>query len=271
MSVKAMIFIDGSWLFHNLSHLRDIFNDPNYVINYKSLPQIIAQHLSKEVGENIDIVRTNFFGAIPINKPGFDPAPQQNFFTFLEKDCHYAMEIHDIDFKHHNDIQPQEKCVDVALATSMMMYACIANSFDIAVLVAGDLDYKPLLMRTRLMGKRTMLVAMRSFPDYAPSNEKLLNDFSLFDYDVMYLDDYLEELRLVREKKLRTCDSCGEKMFTYWEGKQFYCPNCLRDFGDKERPSIRTCRACGREVETTWKGDVFYCNNCRDKYRTGRW
>lgn len=271
MSVKSMIFIDGSWLFHNLSHLRDIFNDPNYVINYKKLPGLVAGILNKQVGDRIDVVRTNFFGAMPINKPGFDPTPQQNFFTFLEKDCHYSMEIHDIDFKNHTDIHPQEKCVDVALATSMMMYAAIPGSYDIGVLVAGDLDYMPLLKRVRLLGKRTMLVAMRSFPDYAPSNEKLICDYSLFDFDVLFLDDYLEELRLVREKKLRTCDSCGEKMFTSWEGEQFYCPACLRDFSEKDTVMLRRCRACNKETETSWKGEVFYCTECREKYRTGRW
>ncbi|MCE1247761.1 MAG: NYN domain-containing protein [Firmicutes bacterium] len=271
MSKKVMVFIDGSWLFHNLSHLREIFQDPNYVIDYKKLPKIIAKHIEDETGNIADIVRTHFFGAMPINKPGFDPTPQQNFFTFLERECHYVMEIHDIDFKHNLDIRPEEKCVDVALATSMMMYGAMPDIYDIAVLVAGDLDYMPLLRKVRMVGKRTMLVAMRSFADYSPSNDKLINDYTLYDYNVMYIDDYLEELRLVREKKLRTCKSCGEKKFTFWEGDPFYCPNCLRDYAEKNKPMTRACTACGAESETSWKGEVFYCDECRDKYRTGRW
>jgi len=271
MSIKVMIFIDGSWLFHNLSHLREIFHDPNYVIDYKKLPKLISNYLEEQTGETIDVVRTNFFGAIPINKPGFDPTSQQNFFTFLEKECHYAMEIHDIDFKHSIDIRPQEKCVDVALATSMTLYSMVAGCYDIAVLVAGDLDYKPLLKRVRDLGKRTMLLAMRSFSDYAPTSEKLINDYSLFDFDVMFLDDYLEDMRLVREKKLRACASCGEKKFTYWDGPQFFCPKCLGEYSDKDKIVLRHCRACRKEQETSWKGDVFYCDDCRDKYRTGRW
>lgn len=273
-----MIFIDGSWLFHNLSHLREIFNDPNYIIDYKKLPRLIGRILSDDIGDIVDIVRTHFFGAMPINKPGFDPTPQLNFFNFLEKECHYAMEIHDIDFKHNSEIHPQEKCVDVALATTMMMHSMTYGSFDVAVLVAGDLDYMPLLKRVRLQGKRTMLVAMRSISDYAPSNEKLTNDFTLFDFDVVYLDDYLEELRLVREKKLRKCESCGEKKFTYWDGPHFYCSDCQERYQEKNQEKFsdkgrmaRKCVACGEEKDTSWRGDIFYCDDCRDKYRTGKW
>lgn len=274
MAVKAMIFIDGSWLFHNLSHLREILQDPNYIIDYKKLPKLIARTLGEYLDDKVDIVRTNFFGAIPINKPGFDTTPQQNFFNFLEKECHYQMEIHDIDFKHNPDIHPQEKCVDVALATSMMMYAMLSSSYDVAVLVAGDLDYMPLLKKVRALGKRTMLVAMRAFSDYAPTNEKLINNFSLFDFNVLSLEDHLEELRLVREKKLRACESCGDEKFTYWEGIHFYCPECQERYQekntDKNRLVLRTCIACNKEQDTFWKGDVFYCNDCREKYRTGK-
>lgn len=270
MSAKLMIFIDGSWLFHNLSHLREIFQDSNYVIDYRKLPELIRSKLSKQVGD-IDIVRTFFFGAMPINKPGFDPTPQQNFFTFLEKECHYVLEIHDINFKNNLDIHPEEKCVDVALATTMMMYAAIPGNFDIAALVAGDLDYMPVLRRVRFLGKRVLLIAMKAYADYAPSNEKLIYDHTLYDFDVMYIDDNLEELRLVREKKLRVCDACGEKKFTYWEGDQFYCPECLKKYAEKNKPMSRKCAMCGGNFETSWHGDVFYCDDCRDKYRTGKW
>jgi uncharacterized LabA/DUF88 family protein len=268
MTAKLMIYIDGSWLFHNLSYLRNAFGDPEYVIDYKKFPGIIAQYIENIVKIPVDVARTHFFGAIPLNKPGFDPVPQQNFFDFLEKECHYSMEIYDIDFKGNAERYTQEKCVDIALATSMMMNALIPGSFDIAALVAGDLDYLPLLKRVRLLGKRTQLIAMKAIDNYSPSSEKLVNNYSLFDFPVFYLDDHIEELRLVREKKLRVCDSCREKQFTTWDGPNFLCPACL---ADRQLSRNRVCKACGSEQDTSWKGENFYCTDCREKHKMGKW
>lgn len=268
MSIKLMTFIDGSWLFHNLNHLRETFQDPDYIIDYRKLPKIIVKHLEEYTNDRVDIVRIHFFGAMPVNKIGFDPTSQRNFFDFLEKECHYTMEIYDIDFKNSPEIRPEEKCVDIALATSMTFFAMTPGAFDVAALVAGDLDYMPLLQRVRDIGKRTLLVAMKPMNAYAPSSDKLINNYSLFDFPVLFIDDCLDDLRLVREKKLRTCEGCGEKKFTYWDGPNFYCPNCL---AERSNPVRRTCRSCGKENETFWKGEIFYCNDCREKYRTGKW
>ena len=43
----------------------------------------------------------------------------------------------------------QEKCVDIALAVDMVHYSTVPNAFDIAVLVSGDRDFIPALVRTR--------------------------------------------------------------------------------------------------------------------------
>ena len=42
-----------------------------------------------------------------------------------------------------------EKCVDVALAVEMMHYACTDGALDVAVLISGDKDFMPAMMRTR--------------------------------------------------------------------------------------------------------------------------
>ena len=56
----------------------------------------------------------------------------------------------------------QEKCVDIALAVDMMHYATVPNAFDIAVLLSGDRDFIPALVRTRQKGKRVAVCSMRS-------------------------------------------------------------------------------------------------------------
>ena len=62
----------------------------------------------------------------------------------------------------------QEKCVDIALAVDMLHYATVPNAFDVAVLVSGDRDFIPALVRTRQKGKRVAICSMRNSacPEY---------------------------------------------------------------------------------------------------------
>ncbi|MCC5945064.1 MAG: NYN domain-containing protein [Bernardetiaceae bacterium] len=241
MAIKSMIFIDGSWMFHNRNHIREAFSDDSFSIDFKQLPFIIKRELEKNIGAEIDNVRTHFFGSRAINKPEHDGKHQEGFFDVLEKECRFEMEIYDIDFRHQGEFSPKEKCVDIALATSMMYYAAIPNAYDIAVLVAGDLDYLPLIKRIRRLGKRTLLVAMSNIGTYYPTNQKLMNDHSLFDFGVLYLDHYVEELRLKRD-------------YPHHEN----------------RSTERNCMSCGKPETTDWMGEYFYCENCRERTRQAR-
>ena len=55
----------------------------------------------------------------------------------------------------------QEKCVDIALAVEMMHYATTPGAYDVAVLLTGDKDFMPAMVRTRQRGKRVALAAFR--------------------------------------------------------------------------------------------------------------
>ena len=56
----------------------------------------------------------------------------------------------------------QEKCVDISLAVDMLHYATVPNAYDVAVLVSGDRDFIPALVRTRQKGKRVAVCSMRN-------------------------------------------------------------------------------------------------------------
>ena len=226
MALKTMVFIDGSWIFHNKGEIMAAFNDPEFKISYQSIPELISRHISGNTNMAVDIVRTCFFGAIPVNKPNFDPAPQNAFYEYLQKECRFEVEIFEIDFKNQPGYSPQEKCVDIGLATSMMYYTGLPNALDIAVLVAGDFDYMPLLKRVRTMGKRTLLVALKKLGNVYPTSQKLLNSYDLFDFPPLFLEEHLEEIRLVKEKRQRACDNCGAEELTDWSGRFFYCHQC---------------------------------------------
>jgi len=226
MTLKTMIFIDGSWIFHNKGEIVTAFNDPGFKINYQNIPLVVSNHLASASEQEIDIVRTCFFGSIPVNKPGFDPGPQEAFYDYLRKECHFEAEIYEIDFKNQSSISPQEKCVDIALSTSMMHYASLPDTIDVAVLLAGDFDYMPVLKRVRAMGKRTLLTALRRLGNVYPTSQKLLNSTDLFDFPPLFLEEHLDEIRLVKEMKNRRCLSCGKEELTDWSGPAFYCSEC---------------------------------------------
>ncbi|MCK5879237.1 MAG: NYN domain-containing protein [Holophagae bacterium] len=226
MALKTMIFIDGSWIFHNKAEIVNAFHDPDFKINYQSIPQLVSNHLASVSEKEIDIVRTCFFGSIPVNKPGFDPGAQEAFYDYLRKECHFETEIYEIDFKNQQGLSPQEKCVDIALASSMMHYASIPGAIDVTVLLAGDFDYMPVLRRVRAMGKRTLLAGLRRLGSIYPTSQKLLHSTDLFDFPHLFLEEHLDEIRLVKEKHNRKCLSCGTEELTDWSGPAFYCSDC---------------------------------------------
>jgi len=83
--LKAMVFIDGSWLYRARETLRKKIGDPKLTIDYAKLPQILAERLGEQLGASeVDLVRTYFFASIPDNVAPEDineVEEQQDFYT----------------------------------------------------------------------------------------------------------------------------------------------------------------------------------------------
>lgn len=267
MTLKIMVFIDGSWLFHNRQHITEVFDLDDFEIDYARIPRIIASHITHHLNTSVDVVRTHYFGSIPVNKPGFNPTKQQMFFNYLAERCFFETEIYDIDFRHDPSSRPKEKCVDLALAASVLYHAAIPHAYDVAVLLAGDLDYLPMIRRVRSLGKRTLLVALKEIGSYFPTSKTLLEASNLFDLPHLFLDDNLDEIRLKRTSTTRKCDSCGKTERTTWAGDVFYCTSCRNRHNMMRK---RTCDTCGKIEDTNWTGQSFYCNECREQYRPSK-
>ena len=264
MATRAMIFIDGSWMYHNKKHIIEAFEEESYDIDYSKIPELVKDHIQNFLHTEIDLIRTSFFASIPKNKPGYNPKKKIAFYDYLTKDCNFDIEIYDIDFRHDPMLKPREKCVDIALASSMLYYAAIPNAFDIAVLVAGDMDYMPLLHRVRSLGKRTLLVGLKGFNQYYPTSKKMAEDTTLYDFPILYLDDHIENIQRKREEMQRQCITCEKEEVTDWTGEEFYCKDCMDQFRKKR---VRNCDTCGKEEETAWAEPFYYCYNCRQEYR----
>lgn len=82
-----------------------------------------------------------------------------------------------------------EKCVDIQLAVEMLHYATVPNAFDMAVILTGDKDFVPALIRTRQKGKEVVICSMKS-----GCNRVLYESPHIRDYDVIWLENCLDKL-----------------------------------------------------------------------------
>jgi uncharacterized LabA/DUF88 family protein len=246
--VKGMLFVDGSWFYRTFPRMRTAYGDDTFRIDYGRLPQALREHVGQSLAMEVDLVRVHWFASIPHN---FDPADQesfvaqQRFYDALTERFHYEVRLFNIDFKGHRlrfadraaaaseceDSQvwkPQEKCVDIALATSLLYYAAIPGAYDVAIALVGDRDYIPVLQQVRLLGKRVQVVGIRGHT---------ARDFSLEgdperirDFDTIFLDDILDQIRLREERKAYRCNGCSQTFYTTYRpqrpDERLYCDRC---------------------------------------------
>lgn len=82
-----------------------------------------------------------------------------------------------------------EKCVDIQLAVEMLHYATVPNAYDMAVLLTGDKDFVPALVRTRQKGKEVVICSMKS-----GCNRVLYQSPHIRDYNIVWIEDFLDDL-----------------------------------------------------------------------------
>ena len=221
MSVKALVFIDGGWLYRNRGVLFSKLGEENFEIDYAKLPKIFCEDVANFLDEDVSLIRTNYFGTIPSARSGFNTSKQYAFYDFLEKNCGYETEIHEV------EVGTDENWIKMSLASSLMFYAAQPAAFDTAILIGDDPDYAPILKRTRLFGKRIQIVGAHA-PDgkELPQTLTLANRSHVSDFPFLYIDDHAAEMRLVRALVKRTCKHCGNEEETTWAGPEFFCSAC---------------------------------------------
>lgn len=225
MAIKAMVFIDGNWLYKSRQALFSKLNEGNgFEIDYRHLPKVICEDVANYVDQDVDCVRTVYFGTIPSYRSGFNTGKQNSFYDFLESSCGYETEIHEVDV-NGDGTRNDEQWVHAALSSAMLFYAA-QNAFDLAVTLGDDPNYAPALRRVRMMGKRVQVVGVhgvdgRSVPPNAVYLQSRVSDFP-----PIYLEDHAEAVRLVRETQKRVCKQCGREEQTTWAGPEFFCSQC---------------------------------------------
>ena len=221
MSQKAMVFIDGGWLYRSRTTLFAKLGEENFEIDYAKLPKIFCEDVANRLDEDISLVRTNYFGTIPSARSGFNTSKQYAFYDFLERSCGYETEIHEV------DVGTDENWIKMSLASSLLYYAAQPGAFDIALLIGDDPDYAPVLRRARLFGKRIQIVGAHDADGKQPPPAATLATRSrVADFPLLWIDDHASEVRLVRERVTRVCKQCGREEETTWAGPELFCVAC---------------------------------------------
>ncbi|MDH4184884.1 MAG: NYN domain-containing protein [Nitrospinota bacterium] len=261
---KINVFIDGTWLYSNLRHLAKESNLPGFHIDYGILPRAIANELAEKNGlGHLELVRTFLFGSYPINYNLMDEdraRKRKDFFTMLREDYHYDVEAFPIDYAErrilHDDreaddpFSPREKCVDIALASTMLYYASIPSAFDIAVAVVGDKDYFPLFQKVRQLGKRVAIISIRQ------SCAKMYSDRQdpkkLKDFHIIWLNDMIQKIAWTPVEVSVECRSPlheGSRMTTTTmrlrNGQPYFCDVCRAKFAEQKEEQMREYTSAG--------------------------
>jgi len=195
LPVKVMVFIDGTWLYYSFygrgdrCTIRQKFGAGwqfRYQVEWHRLPILISRALEEQLKQKqgvrrlVEVTRTTVFSSMR-SDTGEDSFRQKMFKRMQQSN-----------FEVHLMITAglQEKCVDIACAVEMLHYATVPGAYDVAVMVTGDKDFSPALVRTRHKGKRVAIASMRN-----GCNQALVDPSShVRDFNIIWMDDMLENL-----------------------------------------------------------------------------
>jgi cold shock CspA family protein len=262
--IKFMLFIDGTWLYSNTSRLVEASGESGFVLDFGKLPRVLAEEVGKRLGhDEYTVVRTHLFGSYAANVDPRDLEPVErrlNFFTMLRQQHHYEVESFPIDFRGKrlrrtdrdpsDPFEPKEKCVDIALATSMLFNASMTHAYDVAIAVIGDQDFKPVLQSVRRLGKRVAIASINGAcsGEYSDPADKA----RVRDVELLWLEDLLPRLARRYDPHFLDCQSPAHKgerrvETTYYpkHGEKFYCPACREEFSKQREAALAAGLATG--------------------------
>ena len=219
MSEKAIVFIDGTWLYKCRTALFEKLGEDNFEIDYAKLPKIICEDVANTLDEDISLVKTLYFGTVPSARSGFNTSKQYSFYNFLERSCGYDTHIHEVDVIGEETRTSGCGWVDVSIATNLVYYAALPSVMDVAIVISDSDNLSPALRRVRSLGKRVQLVNV-SNSDAFSENPRIS------DFPVICLDDHAADVKLVRNTVKRVCKKCGKEEETTWAGVDFFCSGC---------------------------------------------
>jgi uncharacterized LabA/DUF88 family protein len=266
--LKVMLFIDGTWLYYSIHEREDEWCPIRqrygkgwqfkYNIDWSGLPRAICQALqnqetnigwssilpgSSEAARPIEVVRASVFTSYKAD------TPKTSFrYQMFQEMLNAKYDVHMLE-----TVGKGEKCVDIQLAVDMLHYATVPNAYDVALLLTGDMDFMPAMVRTRQKGRRVGLVSMRR-----ACNRVLYETANIKDYDVIWLEDHLDEF--VREKPQSELRKSNPSI------SEFALMKIVSDFiANSGRPRVSS-RDIGKYIKTLMIGDRCVLNEVKETY-----
>ena len=137
---RVMIFIDGSNLYHSL---KNIFGRTDLDIG----------RFCHKLLERRKLIRIYYYNA----KVGKKEEPeryrhQQAFFAGVNAIPYSELRLGRLVYTNWPNVPPYEKGIDVQLTTDMLTHS-FKDNYDVAILVAGDSDFAPVLQAVKDYGK----------------------------------------------------------------------------------------------------------------------
>ena len=249
--IRFMLFIDGTWLYSNTSRLVEASESESFAVDFGKLPRVLAEETAANMGDpEYTVVRTHLFGSYADNVDLRDQEPVErrlDFFAMLREQHHYEVEAFPINFRGNrlrradrdpaSTFEPKEKCVDIALATSVLFNASMPHAYDVAICVLGDQDFKPVLQSVRRLGKRVSIASIQT--SCAEELRDPRDEARVRDFPVIWLEDLLTRIERKYEPHWLECQSPthkGDKLVrtTYYpkKGQRFYCEACRAEFAE---------------------------------------
>jgi hypothetical protein len=213
--LKVMIFIDGTWLYYQI-YERNMYRDViaqklgnkdwkmSHEIDWTKLPMVACQALLQDKKSSWAAIMAPFQGQ---GGGTVQPLPQRpievmrvSVYSSMHRETaedSYRFRMFknmrkagfDVNMKETlGPLGSGEKCVDIQLAVDMLYYATVQDAYDVALLLTGDRDFLPAVIRCRQKGRRIGIVSMRSAASIAFEETPNLKD-----YDTIWLEDYIEQ------------------------------------------------------------------------------
>jgi hypothetical protein len=211
--LKVMIFIDGTWLYYQI-YERNMYRDVIaqklgnkdwkvwHEIDWTKLPMVACQALLQDKKSSWSAIMSPFQSGGMVQ-----PMPQRpievmrvSVYSSMHRETaedsyrfrmFQNMRKAGFDVNMKETLGPMgsgEKCVDIQLAVDMLYYATVPDAYDVALLLTGDRDFLPAVIRCRQKGRRIGIVSMRSAASIAFEETPNLKD-----YDTIWLEDYIEQ------------------------------------------------------------------------------
>ena len=214
--LKVMLFVDGTWLYYSIyerDYERDVIAQKlgknwkdESTPDWSSLPRVACQALLKDPKSSWSAIMPVGSNTTTTTSPSAATPPAQTIrpievsrvmvYSSMHRDTKQdsfrykmfsEMSKAGFDINMMETVGKGEKCVDIQLAVDMLYYATVPDAYDVALLLTGDRDFLPAVIRCRQKGRRIGLVSTRS------GSLAFEDTPNLKDYDTIFLEDYVNE------------------------------------------------------------------------------